>query len=52
MAGSTAQLYASMQVDQARNSQLYVKSLGDPAPFETFEEDDDIDVATPALLKA
>ena len=43
-----------MQVDRARNSQLYVKSLTDPPQFETFEEDDDYDVdaATPALLNA
>lgn len=41
-----------MQVDQTRNSQLYVKGLGDPPPYETFEEDDDDAAATPALLKA
>ena len=43
-----------MQVDQTRNSQLYVKGLADPPPYETFEEDDDDAAATPgpALLKA
>ncbi len=40
-----------MQVNQARNSQLYVKSLNEPPPFETFEEED-ADAATPSLLKA
>ncbi|DBA99769.1 TPA: hypothetical protein ACH3X3_012313 [Trebouxia sp. C0006] len=39
------------QVNQARNSQLYVKSLNEPPPFETFEEED-ADAATPSLLKA
>lgn len=29
-----------MQVNQARNSQLYVKNLSDPPPFESLEEDD------------
>ena len=42
-----------MQVDQARNSQLYVKGLADPPEFETFEEDDDdVQAVTTALLKA
>ncbi|KAL3154263.1 hypothetical protein ABBQ32_013759 [Trebouxia sp. C0010 RCD-2024] len=41
------------QVDQARNSQLYVKSLADPPQFETFEEDDDdVHAETPVLLNS
>lgn len=41
-----------MQVNQARNSQLYVKGLNDPPPFETFEEEEDQDMTAPVLLKA
>ena len=41
-----------LQVNQARNSQLYVKSLNEPPPFETFEEEDEADLPLPALLKA
>lgn len=47
----TVHILACMQVNQARNSQLYVKSLVEPPPFETFEEED-ADVTAPALLKA